>query len=206
MGSQLVITPVENLQEKVNNIVKSFKDIPGIYISLNKTQESIEKIFKRKRIKTDRLFFIDCVTSEKTRDDVLHISPFQLDLITSAINAFVRDVKGKKFIVIDALSPLLIYNTEDKVAEFIKDIKDCISKANVKFIVLSPKTRGKELLERVFAFFDRVEQDEHICPREILEWINEMRRDFPTDEGHVLCETWADDVQAWKKKWLGERE
>ena len=47
MASLLIITPVEKLQEKANYIVKSFKDMSGIYISLNKTQKSVEDIFKK---------------------------------------------------------------------------------------------------------------------------------------------------------------
>ncbi len=92
MASLLVITSIEKLQNEINSVVKSFKDIPGIYVSLNKTQKSIESILKQDGINTNELFFIDCVTSEKTRDDVLHISPNQLDLLSSAINAFIKDI------------------------------------------------------------------------------------------------------------------
>lgn len=46
---------------------------------------------------TNKLFFIDCVTSDKTRDDVLHIAPNQLELLSSAINSFIKDIKEEKF-------------------------------------------------------------------------------------------------------------
>ena len=94
MTSLLVITSVEKLQDRINSVVGSFKNIPGIYVSLNKTQKSIENILKQNEINTDKLFFIDCVTSEKTREDVLHIAPDQLDLLSSAIIDFIKDIKG----------------------------------------------------------------------------------------------------------------
>ena len=129
----------------------------GIYISLNKTQKSVEDIFKKSGINTRRIFFIDCVTSKKTRDDVLHIAPDRLDLLDSAVGAFIEDITGKKFLVIDALSTLLIYNSEDSVARFVKKMTEYASEKDVQIVSLSPKTKGEELLNKIFNFFDKVE-------------------------------------------------
>lgn len=157
MTSLLIITPVEKLQEKVNSVVKSFDSLPGIYVSLNKTQKSMEEIFKKSGINTKKLFFIDCVTSKKTRDDVLHIAPDRLDLLDSAVCEFIGDITGEKFLVIDALSTLLIYNSEDSVAKFVKKMTEYASENNVQTVALSPRTKGEELLNKIFNFFDKVE-------------------------------------------------
>ncbi len=158
MTSLLIITSVEKLQYSVNSVVKSFKNIPGIYVSLDKTQKSTENILKKARINTNKLFFIDCVTSEKIRDDVLHIAPDQLDLLSSAISTFIKDIKGKKFLILDALSTLLIYNDENKVAKFVKEITEYASQNDVKVVAFSPKTKGEELLNKIFNFFDEVKK------------------------------------------------
>lgn len=158
MGSLLIITSVENLQNEINKVASSFKNIPGIYVSLNKTQKSIENILKQNEINTKKLFFIDCVTSEKTRDDVLHIAPDQLDLLSSAIYDFIKDIKGEKFLILDALSTLLIYNDENKVAKFVKEVTEYASQNDVKVIAFSPETKGEELLNKIFNFFDKVEK------------------------------------------------
>lgn len=60
--------------------------------------------------------------------------------------------------IIDALSTLLIYNSENKVAKFVKEITECASKGNMEAIALSPKTKGKELLNKIFNFFDKVKK------------------------------------------------
>ncbi|MDP3027493.1 MAG: DUF835 domain-containing protein [Nanoarchaeota archaeon] len=157
MASLLIITPVEKLQEKVNHIVKSLKDMPGIYVSLNKTQKSIEKILRKAGINTNKLFFIDCVTSEKTKDDVLHIAPDRLELLSTALATFMKDIKGEEFIIIDELSTLLIYNNENKVARFVEKMTEYASQHDTKLIAFSPKTKGEELLNKIFNFFDKVE-------------------------------------------------
>jgi len=158
MDSRLIVMPIEALQEKINSIVKSFKNIPGIYVCLNKTQKSMDNILKKQGIKTNKLFFIDCVTSEQTREDVLHISPNNLEKLKSAIFLAIRDIKGDKFLVIDALSTFLIYNGEDRVVEFIKEIIEYASQNKVEVTALSPETKGEELLEKIKDFFDEVEE------------------------------------------------
>jgi len=158
MTSLLIITSVEKLQEKINTTVKSFKNTIGIYVSLNKTQKSTEDILKNQKIDSSKLFFIDCVTTEKTRDDVLHIAPHQLDILSTAINAFIKDIKGEKYLIIDALSTLLIYNNENDVAKFTKEVTGYAARNNVKVIAFSPKTKGEELLNKIYNFFDKVEK------------------------------------------------
>lgn len=158
MSSKLEITSVEELQSRINVVVRSFNSMPGIYVSLNKTQKSTEEILNKKNIITDKLFFIDCVTNEKTRDDVLHIAPDKLDILGAAINDFIKEIKHDKFLIIDALSTLLIYNDENKVAKFVKEITEYASQNNVHVIAFSPKTKGEELLNKIFNFFDEVEK------------------------------------------------
>jgi len=157
MTSQLIITSVEELQDTINAKVKSFNGIVGIYVSLNKTQKSTEEILKKSGVKTEKLFFIDCVTTEKSRDDVLHISPEQLDMLSEAIKEFIKEIKAEKFLIIDALSTLLIYNSENKVAKFVKEMTEYSSENNVQVVAFSPKTQGEELLSKIFNFFDKVE-------------------------------------------------
>jgi archaellum biogenesis ATPase FlaH len=156
MTSLLIITSVEKLQDEIKKSVKDRNSIPGIYVSLNKTQKSVEDSFNKEDIKTDKLFFIDCVTSEKVREDVLHINPRELEKLSFSINEFIKDIKGKKFLIIDALSTLLIYNNENKVAAFIKEVTEYASQNDVEVIAISPKTKGEELLNKIFNFFDKV--------------------------------------------------
>jgi archaellum biogenesis ATPase FlaH len=152
------LTSVEELQESINSKVKSLGSIIGIYVSLNKTQKSTEDILKKSGVRTDKIFFIDCVTTEKSRDDVLHISPEQLDMLSNAIKEFIKEINGEKYLLIDALSTLLIYNNENKVAKFVKEVTECATDNNVKMIAFSPKTQGEELLNKIFNFFDKVER------------------------------------------------
>ena len=156
MVSTLIISEVENLQEGIINAVKKRVNTLGIYLSLNKTQDSTEKMLKKSGIDTKKIFFIDGVTSERKSKDALHVPPIKLENINYAISLFIKELQGKKYILIDALSTLLIYNNEDKVAKFIKEITDYASGEEIEVIAFSPKTKGEELLKKIFNFFDYV--------------------------------------------------
>lgn len=158
MTSLLVLTSAEKLQNEINSAIKSFRDIPGVYVSLNKSQKSIENILRKAGINTDELFFIDCVTTEKTRSNVLHIAPDQLHLLSPAIHASMENIKGEKFLIVDALYILLTYNNENDVAKFVKAVTEYASRDDVKIVAFSYKTGGGELLNKIFSFFDNVEK------------------------------------------------
>lgn len=158
MTSTLLITSVQNLKKDINKVVKSLKNLPGIYVSLNKTQKSLENLLKKEKINLNKLFFIDCVTSKQTKEDVLHIPITNLKELSYSINRFIKEIKGKKFLIIDALSTLLIYNNENNVAAFVKEITEYAAQKDIEIFAFSPKTEGEELLNKIFNFFDKVKK------------------------------------------------
>lgn len=159
MASLLILTAVEKLQTNINEILKSYKNIPGIYVSLNKTQKSTENILTKAGINLKNIFFIDCISLEKIKNKALHIPPTELDLLSTAIISFIKEIKGKKFLIIDSLGTLLIYNDEKKVAKFVKEITEYASENACEVIALSPKTEEKELLTKIFNFFDKIRKE-----------------------------------------------
>ena len=155
MASILIVSSVERLQKEILTEIKSLK-CPGMYVSLNKSQKSTAAFLRKGGVNTKKLFFIDCMTDAARSVGVLHIAPDRLDLLGAAINAFMADIKGKRFVLVDALATLLIYNDENKVAKFVQDITEHASETDAIVVAFSPKTKGEELLTKVFNFFDKV--------------------------------------------------
>jgi archaellum biogenesis ATPase FlaH len=160
MPSLLKITSVEKLQDETIRIVSSFSGTPGVYVSLNKTHKGVLDTLEKNNVDTSKLFFIDCVSVDNVDEDTLSVSPSNLDNLAYSIRNFIKEIPGDKFLVIDALSTLLIYNSENDVAAFVKEIAGYASKENVGVVALSPSTKGENLLEKIFNFFDKVENDE----------------------------------------------
>ena len=98
----------------------------GIYVSVNKNQKRIEALLKKSKIDVKNIFFIDCVSSDGDSRDVLQVSSF------------------------------LIYNNKDQVAAFVRKITEYASSEGVEVVAFSAKTKGEELLNKIFGFFDEV--------------------------------------------------
>jgi len=112
MKSKLVIVPVEKLQSKIVSTLRSLSGV-GIYVALDKNPKRIREILKKKKINTNNLFFIDCVGSDSPEKEIIQIKPTKLNEIDYAVKSFIANIKGKKFLMTDSLSTLLIYNDEN---------------------------------------------------------------------------------------------
>lgn len=153
--SLLIISPVKKEFDDAINLIKKFKDKSFIYVSLNRTEEKIRKLLEENKIDTKNIFFIDCFSSEK-EDHKICVDPSDLDMLYSAINSFMDSIKGEKIIIVDEISALVVYNSENEVAKFVKKLVENVTKKRTKLIAFTPKTNNPELLNKVFHFFDKV--------------------------------------------------
>lgn len=163
--SLLLISPIEELQDNINIIIEFFakkKGFPGIYISFNRPQRGIKKSLEDAGVPVDKIFFIDCISKSLLGEmeeikNVLHIyRPTNLTVLNMAIDKFVEEIPGEKYLIIDALTTLFIYNKEKDVIEFIRSQIEKASKEKVKLIALIPKTKGEELTDKISVFFEKV--------------------------------------------------
>lgn len=103
------------------------KKFAGIYITVNKPYGILVKYLKEKGINTENIFFIDAISKSVGEDmrlteDCLFIpSPNRLTDLSIALSQALEGMKNKetKFIFIDSLSTLLLYNPFDVVTRFI---------------------------------------------------------------------------------------
>jgi archaellum biogenesis ATPase FlaH len=163
--SLLIISPIEELQDNINTIIEFFekkKRLPGIYVSFNRPQRGIRKSLENAGIPVDKIFFIDCISKSllgETEEikNVLHIyRPTNLTVLNMAINKFVEEIPGEKYLIIDALTTLFVYNKEKDVIEFIRSQIEKASEEKVELIALIPKTKGEELMDKISVFFEKV--------------------------------------------------
>lgn len=154
MTSTLIITSVEQLQKKIVQKNKELKDKTGVYINLNKPWEATETMLGGHN---SNIFFIDCVSNQELGRDVIHIQPDDLETLSLAIKEYMKHIKGEKYIFIDTLATFLIYNHENKVAKFVQELVAHVDDKTT-VIACSPETKGEDLLNKIFNFFDEVER------------------------------------------------
>jgi KaiC/GvpD/RAD55 family RecA-like ATPase len=149
------------------NLIKHLtieKNTPGIYVTLNKPFETLEKIFNKNKIDTDMVIFIDAVTktaggkTEKTEKCLFIGSPENLSDISIAMDQAVTALpSGDRFVFFDSLSTLLIYNNIESVARFIHFLASKMRVWKVKGVIVSlRKDKDKELIEELTQFCDAI--------------------------------------------------
>jgi hypothetical protein len=99
----------------------------GIYITINKPYNTLIKYLKDNKINTKNIFFIDAISRvvgggiRMTKDCLYIPSPTQLTDLAIAMTQALESMKHKenKFIFLDSLSTLLIYNPFEVTAKFV---------------------------------------------------------------------------------------
>ena len=158
----LVILPAAKIQPNIDSIVEYLvkKEKNSVaFICLNKPYATLEKNWEKRKIDTSQILFIDCITAsvekpKKEKNVVFIPSPSGLTAISLAINTFLKGAKGKKTVIIDALSTLLIYNEINSVARFTNDLIEKARVSGAKEVIFT--TKHDELINKVSLFFDRI--------------------------------------------------
>jgi len=109
----------------------------GIYITVNRPFNTLIQIMKDDSIDTKKIFFIDCITKmvpttnkislssknklERTENCIFVPSPSRLTEIGLALSEVLTGTKNPKdkFLYLDSLSTLLIYNDLETIVKFV---------------------------------------------------------------------------------------
>ncbi|MGA8857635.1 MAG: hypothetical protein WB643_10775 [Candidatus Bathyarchaeia archaeon] len=157
-----LIDPIR-YQEAVIGLLRYFMGkVPrGIYVSLNKPYAVLAKTFEKSGIPVDSLFFVDAITNvpalqEETDHSCLGstVDLSSLCIATSkAVNRFAED----KFLLLDSLSTLLIYNESKAVAKFAHLLTEKMRRWNTSGSLLTVEMNAeKDVVSQLAPFCDKV--------------------------------------------------
>ncbi len=160
----LVLVNPARYQEASMAIVKNFtnkRGMPGVYLSVNKPVSVLNEAFKKAGIRNELIIFIDAITNIESNmieeENCYYLeSPEHLSDISIAISQAIEAIDHKeKFIFIDSLSTLLIYNNPDTIVKFIHFLIGKMRAWNVTGIIMSLKKRGESgIVAEVSQFCD----------------------------------------------------
>lgn len=107
---------------KVNLIVlKKLMNEGGlkcIYVAVNKPASSLIEAFKREDIQTGKLFFVECSTVNSGEEKRILAKPDNLTDLNMSISRLIEETSGRKFVYLDAISTLYIFNPANVVERF----------------------------------------------------------------------------------------
>lgn len=156
----LITVDAKSYQKTTVDIVKflSEQNIPGVYITLNKPYNIIQRILADNGIDTRLIIFIDAAsrTEPNKVGNCLYIgSPEKLSDLSVAMDQAVKALPDEKFLIFDSLNTLSIFNKPATMARFVHFLTAKMREWKVKGIIITlEKETEPALLDELTQFAD----------------------------------------------------
>lgn len=132
----------------------------GLYVSLNKPYEALHQELRQSGLDPNMVYCIDAVSKEtgkfsNSEKCFCLEDPSSLTEL-SVLTASLLNDKKIRFIILDSLSTLLLYNDVKEAEKFLHDLVNKARKSNASVIVTSPKETSKDdLFAEITQFCDK---------------------------------------------------
>jgi hypothetical protein len=165
LDNPIVLTLIDPMryQEAVFGVLKYFasKSSRGVYVTLNKPFSVLTKNFEKAGIPSNSLFFVDGVTNvsavEEASDHACLGSGIDLSNLCIGISRAVGQLKDEKFLLLDSLSTLLIYNESRAVSKFAHLLTEKMRRWNTQGSLLTVEMNAeKDVVSQLAPFCDKV--------------------------------------------------
>ena len=133
----------------------------GSYITINRPYKSMVQLFKKENMDVQNLFFIDCITKElKEREQAKNCyfvgSPSNLTEIAIALDPVFKEGKHK-FIFLDSLDTLTVYNPVESVIRFAHFLTSKVRLHDLSGVMLAVhENSDARLVSELAQFCDKV--------------------------------------------------
>jgi len=161
-----IVVPSDLMQQVNLQILKYFtntKNAIFVYTTFTKPYTAITKILEKNNIKTDKMFFIDCVTPVAGNTEMhgtsknLFCQPQSLTNISIAIVTALKSIPKDRFgvLILDSISTLMLYNDENSVIRFIQGLSVKIRAREAKSLIFSlDEETDKKTISEISQFCD----------------------------------------------------
>lgn len=158
----LLITPSGKYNDLIaDNAKKLASDNSVLYITLNKTYDSLKEIFEKKGVKTENMVFIDAIsktfkdTPDMTDQCYYCSSPNSFTEISLVISKVIKE--GFDYLIFDSLTSLLVYEGKAPVSKFVSNIVNKMKHADVKGVFYALDiNKHKSTIQEAGMFLDKV--------------------------------------------------
>ncbi|MBI3027545.1 hypothetical protein HYY70_05530 [Candidatus Woesearchaeota archaeon] len=158
----LVTVDAKSYKKVTVDLVNFFvneQNTPGVYVTLNKPFDTMQRMFSISNIDTRLLIFIDATsrTNAGKVDNCLYIgSPEKLSDMSVAMDQAIKALPtAEKFLIFDSLNTLNIFNKPATVARFVHFITGKMREWKVKGAIITlEKETQEDLLDELTQFSD----------------------------------------------------
>jgi len=143
-------------------VVSTLKKLKGnvCYVTTNKTFDSLEELFKKKKVNVSNVVYIDAISKSLKKikgdgDRVYYVSsPGALTELSLSVSKFLKH--DFDYLVFDSVTNLAVYNKVPVCAKFIVSLVERIKKTKTKAVFYGIGKPGDEIVEKTSMYVDRV--------------------------------------------------
>lgn len=152
----------ENVKMDILKYLTNKKRQSGSYVAINKPYQATVDDLKQNKVNTDKLYFIDCITKkfggkgQNTKNCVFIDSPGDLTEISLELHQSMQN-QERKFLFVDSLSTLAVYNNPEMILKFIHYLTGKIRIWGLSgvLIALNEET-DKKIIAELAQFCDKI--------------------------------------------------
>ena len=156
----LIVVTEKNYQKTLLALVKQASKKTLCYVTLNKTHASLIELFKKNKISTKNIKFIDGISHairdvESTEDCTYISSPEAITELSIIVNTHLK--YGFEYLIIDSMTNLLTYTDINTVKKLMKSMIAKINETKTKATIIALVIpEHNELIKAVSTFVDKV--------------------------------------------------
>lgn len=129
LGDNYAVIILETGIDKETDNIEVVKKLMGkktncLFVTVNEPYNKVVKLMKKSNVDTSRVLFIDCITKTgggnitESPNCIYLDSPSNLTELSISISEALESMGENKFLFVDALSTLIIYNKPQSFAKF----------------------------------------------------------------------------------------
>ena len=126
-------------------------------ISLTKPTRLLQEELSERKINTNDLIFMESVVDESNKYKNVVFIPSLEDVtgILIALDYFFKFSSDKKYLILDSMDILSMYNNQDSVINFVIKISQQCSANNVDLVMMMSKKGDEKFLHKITSLFDK---------------------------------------------------
>jgi KaiC/GvpD/RAD55 family RecA-like ATPase len=157
----LLVVPPEKYNRIVVDTTKKLSKSNVVYVTLNKTFNSLRESFKKSKVNMSRVLFLDAISKTITEvpnqvDNCYYVSsPGSLTEMSLVIDKFLHH--NFDYLIFDSLTNLTVYEKKNPVVRFVSSVINKVHEGKTRVVFLAVKSSENEaLIQEVSPFVDKV--------------------------------------------------
>jgi hypothetical protein len=155
----LLVSPTK-YNDSVVAITKKLSKQSLCYVTLNKTYQSLDETFNKKKINCENIVYVDGIsktikkTPQQVKNSYFVSNPGSLTELSLVISKFLKH--NFSYLVFDSLNSLIVYEKKAPVSKFVSSLVNKIRTSKTKAVFLALEGYEDKIIKETSMFVDKV--------------------------------------------------